>query len=259
MPKKKKGAAPSLKNARRRSSANAKSARKAVTLKKASPRKPKTKASATAAFRRTARPKAKRAAPRKAKGARRRPHIKYTSHAKAIAKPAAAPASLCAATCTGPKLTGAKALMGLDLEANAQAAVDKLVEKYGQTVSFISGRRTPAGQGGAMAPHIVNDRQWIKKTYIDVEIANELQGWVDNHPEATTAAQIAAGLGGIITPWDTAKRRRLSWHLTGEAFDMKPVAGQQGADIIAYLKTLPHYNKFLDKEGGDIVWHAQFA
>ncbi|MFC5490981.1 hypothetical protein [Dokdonella soli] len=149
--------------------------------------------------------------------------------------------------------------MDLDLQPHAQAAVDAIANEYGIKVTFTSGRRTVTRQAAAMAPHVVKDRQWIAKTYTDVPTRTELQDWVDAHPEAQTAAEIAAGLEAIIAGWDATKQRHLSWHITGDAFDMAPVADPSESTMRKFLSGLPNFYKFLTKEGGDIVWHAQFA
>lgn len=53
-------------------------------------------------------------------------------------------------------------------------------------------------------------------------------------------------------------QKKLSRHLTGDAFDVAPVSGEPGEKIKTTIKALPKLNKFLEKEGDDIVWHAQF-
>jgi hypothetical protein len=138
----------------------------------------------------------------------------------------------------------------LDLAPDAKAAAESLVQQFGAEIVFLSGRRDSAGQARAMAPHIVDDRQWIRKTYKDPVVAGELQRWVDDHPETTTAAAIAAGLLSVMQTWDAAKLRRLSWHFSGDAFDLKRVPDPDGATIKAAIRQLPNFDSFLDKEGG---------
>jgi len=145
----------------------------------------------------------------------------------------------------------------LDLSPDARAAAESLVQQFGAKIIFTSGRRDISQQAAAMAPHVVKDRQWIKKTYSDPVNAAELQKWVDDHPEATTAAAIAAGLKSVMSGWAADKLRRLSWHLTGDAFDIQPVPKPEDDPVTKAIHALPHFNKFLPKEGNDIVWHVQ--
>jgi len=50
---------------------------------------------------------------------------------------------------------------------------------------------------------------------------------------------------------------RISRHLTGRAFDIRPVT-QNAAAIENDIRSLPGLQKFLEKEGGHVRWHAQF-
>jgi hypothetical protein len=150
------------------------------------------------------------------------------------------------------------AVADLDLSTNAKAAAESLLKQFGpDKIGFTSGRRDVAGQAKAMAGHVVNKRDWIIKTYVDAEDAAELQKWVDENPQATTVTSIADGLKSVMDGWDIDKLRRLSWHLTGDAFDLMPIPSPAGDEIVAAIKLLPNYNKFLPKEDGDIVWHVQ--
>jgi hypothetical protein len=124
-------------------------------------------------------------------------------------------------------------------------------------VRFVSGRRTLARQGRAMARNIVEsaDRKWIANVYV---AAAPLQAWVDAHPEATTAEQLAAGLEETLVAMSPAERTRVSKHLSGDAFDLRPVHGEDEAAIRATIGRLPGLVKFIDKEGGLERWHVQF-
>jgi len=50
---------------------------------------------------------------------------------------------------------------------------------------------------------------------------------------------------------------KISKHLIGMAFDVQPVIIDAAA-IKESIRQLPRLHKFLDKEGGQIRWHAQF-
>lgn len=50
---------------------------------------------------------------------------------------------------------------------------------------------------------------------------------------------------------------KISRHLTGRAFDVRPVM-QNAEAIKADIRALPGLNKFLEKVAGHVRWHAQF-
>ena len=112
-----------------------------------------------------------------------------------------------------------------------------------------------------MASNIVSDpdhdRQWIYRTYKKDLAHAKLQQWVNDHPEATTVATIAAGLEATMNAMTDNERANVSKHLTGQAFDVQPV--RENADKIkSDIRALPGHPKFLEKEGGLTRWHIQF-
>ena len=123
------------------------------------------------------------------------------------------------------------------------------------TVVFTSGRRTVSQQASAMAGNILVNRKWVEQTYAASPERDVLQKWVDDHPEAMTAAAIAAGLVGIMSTWSDAQRVKLSRHFAGLAFDVQPTSSTVLKDAI---KALPNLIKFLDNEGGITIWHVEF-
>jgi hypothetical protein len=58
--------------------------------------------------------------------------------------------------------------------------------------------------------------------------------------------------------WSEDQKGKLSKHFSGEAFDVNPVAGPAGEEIKKTIRSLPHLRKFLDREGGKTIWHADF-
>lgn len=146
----------------------------------------------------------------------------------------------------------------LDLAPVADRAARELLAKC-PDVRFTSGRRGVEDQARAMAGNVVSNRRWIEQTYTASPEAVTLQTWVTNHPEAKTREAIAAGLTAIMLKWDDKRKGRLSKHFSGEAFDVQPVADPRGAQIKAAIRTLPGLQKFLEREGGLIRWHAQFS
>ena len=143
----------------------------------------------------------------------------------------------------------------MKLEPTAEAAARLLLQKH-PNIQFTSGRRDVTQQAHAMASNIValQDRQWIGHTYL---AGQKLQAWVDAHPEAVTVDQITAGLTAVMNAMPEAELLKISRHLTGRAFDIKPVT--ENAEAIKNdIRALPGLNKFLEKEGGHVRWHAQF-
>lgn len=141
----------------------------------------------------------------------------------------------------------------LDLEPTAKNAATILHNKFPQ-LEFTSGRRTVFQQAHAMAGNVVLNRKWIGQTYL---AAAKLQQWVDQHPEATTVDAITAGLQQVMNAMPEQELLKISRHLTGRAFDVRPVTANAAA-IKAFIQGLPGLQKFLEKEGGLVRWHAQF-
>jgi hypothetical protein len=122
-------------------------------------------------------------------------------------------------------------------------------------VTFTSGRRNPASQASAMAGNVVKNRKWIAQTYASSPVSRAAQAWVDNHPEARTQSDIAAGLLRVFNDFTPADLGRLSYHLSGLAFDIRPVLSQLSA-ISATVNRLPRLKEFLTREGGLNIWHV---
>lgn len=146
----------------------------------------------------------------------------------------------------------------LDLAASAKAGAQNLQEQFPNDVKFTSGRRNIERQASAMAPNVVKNRKWIEQTYKASPQREALQKWVDDNPAATTVAAIAAGLQSVMNSWTEAQQRNFSRHITGDAFDVQPVAGAQGEKIKQAIAKLPKLNWHTFQEGGLEIWHAQF-
>lgn len=141
----------------------------------------------------------------------------------------------------------------MNLAPIAKKAATILQTKHPQ-IEFTSGRRDIRQQAHAMANNVVKNRKWIGKTYL---AASKLQDWVDKHPQAKTVNTITAGLEQTMKEMSSAELQKISRHLTGRAFDVRPVTKNAKA-IKADIQALPGLHKFLDKEGGLVRWHAQF-
>jgi hypothetical protein len=143
----------------------------------------------------------------------------------------------------------------LNLTPVAENAARLLQQRYPQ-LEFTSGRRNVSQQARAMAWNIVKtgNPKWIAGTY---KAAAKLQQWVDAHPDAKSIDEIAAGLQTTMETMPEDELLKVSKHLTGKAFDIRPVV-EGAAAIKDYIRTLPGLTIFLDKEAGVTRWHAQF-
>lgn len=126
------------------------------------------------------------------------------------------------------------------------------------SVKFTSGRRNKDDQARAMASNVVSNRKWIGQTYRAGVVSSGCQKWVDDNPAATTKEAIAAGLLTVMNAASDADLAKLSKHLSGDAFDVQPVEVNAEA-IKKSIRELDGLDKFLDREGGLVRWHAQFV
>jgi hypothetical protein len=150
-----------------------------------------------------------------------------------------------------------RSIESLKLSPKAKKAAEQLLKEYPDIV-FTSGRRDLAGQAHAMAGNVVKKRDWIEKTYASNDASKACQKWVDDHPEAKTQKQIAAGLLATFKQLGP-KAGQISRHLTGDAFDVQPVKDKDNAEAIKKsIKALPGVKQFLDHEGGLEIWHVGF-
>ena len=139
----------------------------------------------------------------------------------------------------------------LQLEPVAKNAATILHSKYPQ-LEFTSGRRSIFQQAHAMARNVVLNRKWISQTYL---AGAKLQQWVDKHPGAKTVDAITAGLEQTMKTMPEAELLKISRHLTGKAFDVRPVTANATAIKADILKLLGVINSST-KEGGLVRWHA---
>lgn len=142
----------------------------------------------------------------------------------------------------------------LDLAPVAKKAAYEL-KKAKPSVIFTSGRRDKDEQASAMASNVVQQRDWIKKTYAKSTARDACQKWVDDNKDATTQKDIAEGLKGVLDGLTDAQLNGLSKHLSGQAFDVQPVEPDKDG-IKAEMQKLK--GKFLDKEGNLVRWHIEF-
>ena len=148
-----------------------------------------------------------------------------------------------------------------DIEAlNLRGAARKgayAVKKKHPSVRFTSGRRNKEDQARAMASNVVLNRDWIEETYASSKVSKACQKWVDDNPGKTTKEDIQEGLLSVLNAATDSQLAMLSKHLSGDAFDVQPV-DTDAAAIKKTIRGLKGLDRFLEKEGGLIRWHAQF-
>ena len=153
--------------------------------------------------------------------------------------------------------TGADpAIESLNLAEPARSAAYTIKRKHPWVV-FTSGRRDVARQASAMAGNIVRNRRWIAQTYASNPVSAAAQAWVDAHPEARTQEAIADGLLSVFRTFSPRDLGRLSHHLSGLAFDVRPVPEYASAFWNTVL-SLPRLQQHFDTEGGLTIWHVGF-
>jgi hypothetical protein len=144
----------------------------------------------------------------------------------------------------------------LDLRGDAKKGAYEL-KKAHPSVRFTSGRRTKAEQASAMASNVVENRKWIEETYASTRVSKACQKWVDDNEDKTSQDEIAEGLLSVLEGYTNEQLAVLSKHISGDAFDVQPVETDAAA-IKATIRGLDGLDRFLEREGGLVRWHAQF-
>ena len=148
------------------------------------------------------------------------------------------------------------AIESLNLAEPARSAAYTIKRKHPWVV-FTSGRRDAARQASAMAGNVVKNRRWIAQTYASNPVSAAAQAWVEAHPEARTQQAIADGLLRVFKTFSPRELGRLSHHLSGLAFDVRPVPALASAFWSTVL-SLPRLRQHFDTEGGLTIWHVGF-
>jgi hypothetical protein len=144
----------------------------------------------------------------------------------------------------------------LNLADTAKKAAYAL-KKAHPSVVFTSGFRTKEDQARAMAENVVENRDYIKDTYIQSTARDKCQKWVDDNKDKKTKEEIQKGLKSVMDDLTDSQLNLLSKHLSGEAFDVQPVT-VDAEKIKKTIKGLTGLTRFLEKESGLVRWHAQF-
>lgn len=146
----------------------------------------------------------------------------------------------------------------LELQGKALQAAMSFEAAFPNAV-FTSGRRSQQDQARAMASNVVLNRSWIAQTYKPSRAAGLCHSWVTSHP-GSTQQQIADGLLQVLNTLTDEELSHLSLHMSGQAFDLQPVGGVLGGQMVSFLHELAekYGGAFLEQEGGLRRWHAQF-
>lgn len=130
-------------------------------------------------------------------------------------------------------------------------------------VIFTSGRRDLDAQAKAMAENVYLDRNFVHKVY---RHGAAIHAWVLENPQINTVDELHDGIYTFMLGMSDADLWTLSAHLTGDAFDVKPLvnsAGEPtlyGQKILSVMNDLPNLSaKPLTREGSLVRWHCQFV
>lgn len=119
-----------------------------------------------------------------------------------------------------------------------------------------------------MASNCIANPKWIAETYLSSPASVACQAAVDSVygvvAAVVTVANLTSAIVGVLSVLDNDELTRLSWHCGGRAFDLKPVAGDEGAAIKDKIRSLLGQRvanggngKFLDHESNLSRWHVQ--
>ncbi len=122
-----------------------------------------------------------------------------------------------------------------------------------------SGLRTVSDQARSMAQNVVLDRHWISATYLPSKASEACQKWAFDHP-AAAKDELETAFNSILHGFTSDELAKLSKHLSGDAFDVLPIAGIVGLPIKNEMRSLAAElgGKFLEHEGSLVRWHIQF-
>jgi hypothetical protein len=129
------------------------------------------------------------------------------------------------------------------------------------TAILTSGRRNIEDQARAMAANSALNSQWIVQTYMMSQVSQACQLVVSQRLKITGQPATTADIVAVLNEFSPYYLRQLSWHLSGDAFDVQPTADVQMPIVLQALVsariTAGGFGKFLVKEGGLTRWHVQ--
>lgn len=159
---------------------------------------------------------------------------------------------------TEPEHRESNAKIVAGLRGRALLAAQRFLSRHPDAL-LTSGKRDLESQCRAMAQNIVKsgNRKWIAETYKASSASKTAQAWVTTNPGVVSVLAIAAGLFSVLSKLAPDALRGLSLHLSGDAWDVLPTKStimlQSLREVVAEFG-----GKFIEREGGLVVWHAQF-
>ena len=146
-------------------------------------------------------------------------------------------------------------ITSMGLKGNALLAATEL-QKRCPGIVFTSGTRGIKDQARAMAKNIVADKTYLVKTYKPSKAKDACVAWCGKN-QTTTAKDVEAGLLEVFGSLGDGDLQKISRHLGGLAFDVKP--GSADLDVVRKVVEDLFGGEFLDHEGKLCRWHAQFS
>lgn len=162
----------------------------------------------------------------------------------------------------------------LGLGPLAHTGATMLVNRFGpDVIRFRRGYRDLHGQARDMAPNVRRNKEWIKQTYTRTDrpsyaIACALQEAVYRHVDVNDVRAIEEYLYQVLV--SRADGGEISFHTirkhglpAAEAFDLDPLEDAGGLTPVGFevadaIRRLPGLDAFKRREGGLVIWHAQF-
>ena len=152
-----------------------------------------------------------------------------------------------------------------NLQPQAKMAAMRLLSAF-PFLSLTSGRRCVDDQCRAMAVNEAHARDWVAGTYRDSPVEEAVVAWLAANPTITDVPGLETGILGVLARFPPAALRSLSWHLSGEAFDVQPLTDERAPAVTSFIRDLVtaqlsagNSAKFLAIEAGLLRWHVQIA
>ena len=149
------------------------------------------------------------------------------------------------------------------LQPRAQAAAKALLEQF-PFLTLTSGLRSADDQARAMAQNLSENRNWVEATYVSSQVQEAVQDWLNSHHDISDVPGLETGILGVLAGFTLNQLRMLSWHLSGEAFDIEPLTDDRAPAVMSAVRDIVTAEiaagtsaRVLDREGGLLRWHVQ--
>jgi hypothetical protein len=148
--------------------------------------------------------------------------------------------------------------LSFGLVGDALNVATELLRRF-PDAELTSGKRDLKEQAAAMATNVLKERGWIGATYKPSPVSQALHAWALEKRHVRVKGDLAFGLLDMMRRFTPFELGKLSLHLTGEAFDVRPMNTARGMSLKKYLAeaAADKGGKFLEREGGLIRWHWQ--